>query len=480
MVAHSLVSNCSCDRITPRRECSSADPRARLIGGTRTPLRAVDERLCRAIADLSSDDPDFWTFATEARRDDLHGLYQYPAMMVPRMQRALLAAVLGEQPDVRSLLDPFVGAGTVLSEAMYAGLDVRAQDVNPLAVLVCRAKAGPFHPRRLRAAATRTLKAARADGSHEPAAEFPNLGKWFTPTAIVELSRLRRAIRAEPDLWVRRFLWVVLAETVRRTSCSRTSTYKLHIRPKSELVDLPSPLAVFDSVLDRNLERHADFTLALDGAGVLDSGAYQGRLECRLADARRPIDGGFDVVVTSPPYGDNTSTVPYGQSSYLPLQWIDVNDIDPKLDSSYLRSTYEIDTRSLGGVRPRGPIAVLSEELCARSPSLSTVLAQLRDMPRDRSARVYFFARDLDACLGPIAHALRPNGYMLWTVGNRRVGGVQIQLGQIIAELLVTHGVTAVTRVRRRIPSKRMATRNSFAATMRSEEILVFRKGISG
>jgi len=209
---------------------------------------------------------------------------------------------------------------------------------------------------------------------------------------------------------------------------------------------------------------------------VLQDGAYRGHIDCRVADARQPIDGLFDVVVTSPPYGDNSSTVPYGQSSYLPLQWIDLQDVDPDVNTSCLRSTHEIDARSLGGARPRGNVRVLSEELRGRSPALCKLLTQLQDMPRDRSARVYFFARDLDASLGQIARVLRPNGYMLWTVGNRRVVGVQVPLGQIVSELLATHGAGIITSVNRRIPSKRMPTRNSFASTMRSEEILIFRK----
>jgi SAM-dependent methyltransferase len=396
--------------------------------------------------------------------------------MVPAMQRALLGAVLCAQPSVRSLLDPFVGSGTVVSEAMYAGLDVRGLDVNPLAVLVCRAKAGPFRPRRLRAAVRQALRAARADGGTEPEADFPNVGKWFTARAVRELSRLRRAIRAEGELWARRFLWVALAETVRRTSCSRTSTYKLHIRPSAEVAGLPSPLAVFDAVVGRNLARHAAFAGALRAAGLLDGAGYRGRVACDLADAREPIEGTFDVVVTSPPYGDNTSTVPYGQSSYLPLQWIDAADIDPGMDGSYLRTTHEIDARSLGGARPRGDVASLSEDLRRRSSALDATLAGLGAAPRDRAARVYFFVRDLDASLGQIARALRPNGYMLWTIGNRRVGGVQVPLGQIVADLLDAHGVARVLTLDRRIPSKRMATRNSFAATMRAEEVIVFRK----
>jgi hypothetical protein len=41
---------------------------------------------------------------------------------------------------------------------------------------------------------------------------------------------------------------------------------------------------------------------------------------------------------------------------------------------------------------------------------------------------------------------------------------------------MTAHGVDLVTKVERRIPSKRMATRNAIAATMRTESTLVGRK----
>ena len=38
-------------------------------------------------------------------------------------------------------------------------------------------------------------------------------------------------------------------------------------------------------------------------------------------------DSLYDLLVTSPPYGDNRTTVPYGQHAFLPLQWVELSDI---------------------------------------------------------------------------------------------------------------------------------------------------------
>ena len=439
----------------------------------------MDEELREGIRLLSQNDADYWTFSRKTDREDAHGYYQYPAMMIPRLQRELMKLILQLQPRVSSVFDAFAGSGTILTETMYSGLNARAHDVNPLAVLLCKAKTGPFSYETLASQIDSLVRRISHDQSETPAVEFSGLKKWFTAEAITALSRIHRAITKEPDQWVRRIFWITVAETVRLTSNSRTSTYKLHIRPQSEIDALPDPLVTFLAILERNRKRHASLAETLAAAGLLTNGCYIGDVTCKLHDAREPVDGQFDLLVTSPPYGDNTSTVPYGQNSYLPLQWIDPKDLPSPAESDYLKSTYEIDNLCLGGTLPRGDLWELSSGLRKRSPSLERTLKALLLLPRDRSARVYAFVRDLDQCLTPLARSIRKNGYLLVTIGNRRVGGVEVPSDSMLTELFAERGVEFVTAVDRRIPAKRMATRNNVASTMRSERILIFRQGRS-
>ena len=90
--------------------------------------------------------------------------------------------------------------------------------------------------------------------------------------------------------------------------------------------------------------------------------------------------------------------------------------------------------------------------------------------------RVAAFWHDLDRCLTPILSALRPNAYMVWVVGNRRVGNRIVPMHEILSELIMARGAQPVVTLERRIPSKRMANRNDVAKTMSSERILVMRK----
>ena len=439
---------------------------------------STDDRIARALQRLSDADDDYWAFRGRAARGKSQGLTQYPAMMVPAMQAVLIKVVAEVHGSVTRVFDPFAGSGTTLVECMRLGLDYDGQDINPLAVLFCRTKAGPFHVHRLDGVAKEVVERACADRGRTVEAEFPGLEKWFCPTAITQLSRIRRTIRRVEHAWCRRVLWTGLAETVRLTSNSRTSTFKLHVRSNDDLESRKvSPLKTFATVVSDMTKRlHEEAEALREASRLTTNGYYRGDLGIRLWDSKKSRPNGLlhDLLVTSPPYGDNTSTVPYGQYSYLPLQWIDLEDIDEGADARCLRTSHEIDATSLGGSRKSAIQGVA--HLLEVSPSLKQTLGRLEELPADRGRRVAAFCRDLNSVLSSAVGALRSGAYMIWTVGNRRVGGESIPTDAILEELLVTRGVCPVTRVERRIPNKRMATRNAIASTMRGEAILVFRK----
>lgn len=420
----------------------------------------------------------YWDFRWGAKRDGLHGVTQYPAMMVPAMQSKLLDVLCEVLGDGITMVDPFVGSGTTLVEAMRRGIDFCGQDFNPLAVLISRSKIGPFNIAKLQAAITSVHAAALKDRRKAIDIDFPGQRKWFSERAARELARLRRAIIEQKPQWVRRMLWVILAETVRLTSNSRTSTFKLHIRSEEELADRKvDVLTEFQGIAREAVERTKQEVSKLSAARTLKRGRYQRVAKVELGDSSRALPGErkFDLLVTSPPYGDGVSTVPYGQYSYLPLQWIDKADVASNFDDKFLASTHEIDSRALGGCR-HGALE-RAEDVVSQSPALQDYLTALENEPRDRAVRVAAFFADVVPMLDTVCKRMQPGGYMVWTVGNRRVGGISQPLDQILTELLEYRGCVLVAKLERAIPSKRMACRNAISQTMRKEQVLLLRAG---
>ena len=440
-----------------------------------TSLDHSDRALVARLDSLSAADKEYWSFRGKSRRGHAHGFFQYPAMMVPQMQGELMRAVSAAQPGITSAFDPCVGSGTTLTESMLHGLRFTGWDVNPLAVLLCLVKTGPFFPIALKVKTDEVLGRVAADTSSTIETDLPNVWKWFERDVALALSKLRRAIRTESARWARRFFWVALADAVRLSSNSRTSTFKLHIRPKEEImVRRPSPVALFEEAARRNIGHIETQCTFLKERGLLNQGRYARDAETHLWDATRPPSlretGRHDLLISSPPYGDNKSTVPYGQYSYLPLNWIDGSDILKEWDEEWLRTTHEIDTRSLGGVR-RG---IESAEVSDVSPAFRRLAAMLMNSPKDRLQRVTAFCADLNRAIEVILKEMNPGAYLVWTVGNRRVAGQTVLLDEIMTDLLVSRGCRRIARITRPILSKRMAVKNNVSGTMRTESVLVF------
>ncbi len=447
-------------------------------------LADVDNALLRSLA-RHSDDDDFWSSKSRDRADSAHCIFQYPAMMVPVVQRRLLKILMDAQPAIRSLYDPFVGSGTSLVSGMHFGLSVYGNDVNPLAVLISRVRTARKVEFTIGAIAKHVGLMALRDRKTRIETTLVNRDKWFKADVADELSRLRRAIRKQEDLWVRRFLWTILAETVRLTSNDRTSTYKLHARPAAEIASRHlSPIQIFDELSLQGADSFFEFRSALRKREVLLNGRYREDSRVLLADTRDQRhedwsrEAPFDLLMTSPPYGDNRTTVPYGQHAYLPLHWIDLHDIDQHVDVGTIRTTHEIDRRSLGGQ----PCLAKQEQeaLFTDSPTLSAFASALPSTPADGRDRLFRFYLDFHKSLRAIVHLMRANGYMIWTVGNRSIGGRQVPTDAVLTELLLGMGCRTVDTLTRTIHHKRMPGRNATSATMREERILIVRKCSSG
>lgn len=437
---------------------------------------STDTAIKRHLSSLSKEQEDYWSFRGKASRENCHGYFQYPAMMVPQLQRELIAAIRKVQPTIKSIFDPFVGSGTILTETMVQGLDFAGIDINPLAILSCMAKSGPFRNDKLRNLSQKLLRTIQNDNGSEIEADFPGINKWFEPKVIHELSIIRRSIRKDKTKWCRRFFWIALAETVRLTSNSRVSTFKLHIRTVSDIACRQiSPIKLFQQILESNIEKHLSQQKLLLKNGFIENGSYTGKVELYLHDCSKlskSRDGKYDLLVTSPPYGDNATTVPYGQYSYLPLQWIDIKDIYARLDSSFLSSTHAIDSSSLGGSRKN--VESRKDQLFDVSFSLKSFSEKLDN--EDLIKKVIAFSRDLYLSLTPILASMKRNSYTIWTLGNRRVGDQLVPLDSILQEFLLSKKCFFVEKIERKIPSKRMAVKNNIADTMRAETILIMRK----
>jgi site-specific DNA-methyltransferase (cytosine-N4-specific) len=419
---------------------------------------------------------DYWSFKNASKRRGAHALIHYPAMMVPNLQGNILAAMKEVSPTSQKVLDPFVGSGTVLVESMNLGLDFSGVDINPLAVLSCLAKSGPYFIDAFTDKAATLVSRINADRITRHESTFFGRDKWFEVDAALGISKVARNIKDVDALWARRLFWLALARVIRTCCNSRSSTYKLHIKKAVDINAGVDPVKAFIETIEAYKKHLKDQTADWSEKGLLMRGRYQKSVCITAGDSTSTLEEAgqlFDVVMTSPPYGDNKTTIPYGQYAFLPLQWIPMEDISPSIKAGVLANTHALDTASLGGSAKNA--AERAEMLRSEFESVRKYLTQLS--PKGSGIKRFgAFFGDLAPCIEQICNSTNSGGYHAWTIGNRHIEGIRVPMEEILEEMLDKCGVGTIGRIHRSIHAKKMAARNNLSSTMNTEIIVLAKK----
>lgn len=435
----------------------------------------MSENLKRHIEAISSETLNGENYS---RSDFARSILNYPAMMVPSVQEPIIEALSYALNKNVSLMDPFMGASNTLVTGMKYGMNVFGQDINPLSILLSQVKTSFYQKEELIDADKRVISTINGDNSDVIEISFINIDKWFTKDIQAELSKIYRAIRREQNLKIRKFFWVVLAETIRLTSNDRTSTFKMHMRPIEEINSRQiSAIKTFTSVSKKNIKNISDYISVLIQSGHIKKEKYVKNIDVVWGDTNSEIKTKktFNLLVTSPPYGDNQTTVTYGQFSYLPLQWIPVEDIDDSIAIDYLKTAQSIDNKSLGG-QVKESINEIEERVFEKSKTLKKFVTQFKDNERKKAEKVTRFINDLDNSIDKMLPHMRKDSFLVWTIGNRNVNKQVVQNDLILKELFTHKGVSLFTDLEREILSKRMPGRNNFSNMMSKEKIIIFKK----
>ena len=416
---------------------------------------------------------------TAKRADNLHRLFLYPAMMVPVTQSLIIEAISGNLPINAMAIDPYMGSATSLMSCMEYGLGIYGQDINPLAVLIAQAKISSFDIELITNTLEELMSRIKADSSDSINVNFPGIDKWFTKQVQIDLSKIRRNIQNVNNKDIRKLFWVIMSEVIRIDSNDRTSTFKLHRRAEEDISKRTvNVISDFETLCKRGILDITLFRNKLDNSKLLQNNIYIKPNTICWGNTTEKIhsDLKFDLLVSSPPDGDNHTTVTYGQHSYLQLQWIDSSDLDFSIDYDYLRSTQEIDRQSLGGRIDSKELTKKLTEILNNIPSLKEFYDNLPHQERPLYNKTISFIQDFEKSLDVIVRSMKEKAFYVWTIGNRNVNKREIPNDKILIDLMRNKGVDLIFNVEREILNKKQSKRNRSSKTMEKERILIFQR----
>jgi SAM-dependent methyltransferase len=242
----------------------------------------------------------------------MSGVHFHPARFISQLP-SILVSRLSDPGQV--VLDPFCGSGTTLTEAQRLGRRAIGCDINPVSILISRAKTTQLGSGRVRESLLALVAAAAgADaGDRNLIPASVQTEKWYSPSIAAGLGAMHAHIQATTDD-EERVIKRLCFSSVLLKSCRET-------RHWGYVCDNTRPVAEPDrnliEILDRSVgeivEAFEDRDDALPPATVIETPA-------KLLDQYLEQES-VDLVVTSPPY---EGVVDYVKSQRLTLEWLDL------------------------------------------------------------------------------------------------------------------------------------------------------------
>ncbi len=367
--------------------------------------------------------------------------HPYPAMVPDELAIKLAKSHVTETSKV---LDPFCGSGRFLMASAALGADCVGYDVNPLACILTAAKAA--NPR-MGILETIAKEAANPQIRRIRAIPISLRSKvkvqWFSDKVASELAAIIKWInRLDLTAAERLIVAASLSAATRDAAWIRKSGWKLH------RVSEPERNHWNISAWDRFAYRLTHYINDSCMMPILGNVKVQLQHAHTVPQIRKPKSL-YDVILTSPPYGDSYSTVQYGGASGICL---DVVSRIHGLEDSFSYG-HEIDTSCLGGMKNTeiGPIKGLRKYWAGSSQS-------------DAAIRISHFLKEYALSCKGVANSLKPGGKAIYVVGRRSVEGFRLKLDLYTEDQFLENGMRLLKVERRKLREKRLPSNiNRFA-----------------
>lgn len=389
-------------------------------------------------------------------------IHPFPARMAPD----LALAVLEDMPQGSIILDPMMGSGTVIRQALEYGHNAVGYDLDPLAVLMTRAWTTEVEDGAIATLLDDVLSRVAALGQTIPTLEWQQddetqsfLEYWFYDTqrqdlarlahvlAEIEASTLTPPLAAALSVLKVAFSRIIVTKEQAASLARDTSHSRPHrVATVSEYRVAPN----FErsvAQLRRRLEEHPPRGIARTGRG--DARALQ--LDAESVDA----------VITSPPY---LNAIDYMRGHRMSLVWL----------GHSIPSLRIVRSSSIGAERAADVHTRQAEVL-----AVTVSMRGLEALDRRLEGIIGRYALDLIGMTAEIARVLRPNGKATFVVGNSCIKGKFINNTQGVATASILAGMTVVATRERDLPNANRylpVTGDSLSKRMRTETVLTCQK----
>ena len=390
-----------------------------------------------------------------------HNLHAFAAKFPPQLPRAFIRG-LTSPGDV--VLDPMMGSGTTVVEALLEGRQGIGVDIDPLALCLSHVKTTPVDIDRLRNIGYEVISRANALLSNrkiideELVTRFDERTKafvdyWFLPATQRQLMAMILAIQEVTDRVILHFLELTFSSIIITKSGGVSRARDLaHSRPHLDKTKTPR------NALERFLVR---FRKNLASIAQLETNSRKAMPIDGDARFMPFSDGTIDLIVTSPPYAN---AIDYMRAHKFSLVWFGAS----VADLSELRAEY------VGSER-------IGHRQCATLPDRpETILRQLTERDGTKAAILRKYFIEMKSVLAEMYRVLRSDSVAIVVVGTSMMRNICVQTHFCIADMAAELGFDVVgiakrvlDRNKRMMPARFGKKGNSMIEQRMHEEFVI-------
>jgi len=422
-----------------------------------------------------------------------HNFHSFPAKFPPQLPREF---ILGLTKPGEVVLDPMAGSGTTIVEALLHTRCGIGFDIDPLAIMMMRAKTTELDPERIADVGTIISRNAALTANEQPDALNRQLETrwdaktktfvdyWFAKETQVELLALINEIDRVLDSRLRLFFRLILSGIIITKSGGVSLAFDLaHTRPHKakvvkaasgeilfgqELAIDPSPRVSLLTKTVRSPLAEFDKRLRRSMSGLISYQTGFRQPLIQFGDAQQlPLnDDSIDLIVTSPPYLSNA--IDYMRAHKFSLVWLG----------------YSVE--SLGTKRKEyiGGESLTDIEFEEMPEFTNQIIARISQINRSKGRIAHRYYSEMARVLREMYRVLKPGKGAVLVVGTSIVQGIDTQIDRCLTDLgvacgfeVVGVGIRQIDRDKRMLPAGAIANRNSqIQQRMHSEYVIGLHK----
>jgi hypothetical protein len=389
-------------------------------------------------------------------------IHPFPARMAPD----LALAALEEMPQGSIILDPMMGSGTVVRQALEFGHHALGYDLDPLAVLMTSAWTTEVRDEAIATLLEDVIQRVAALEKTIPALPWQQddetqsfLEYWFYDAQRNDLARLAYVLAELDASALAPPLSAALS--VLKVAFSRIIVTKEQAASLARDTSHSRPHRVA-TVSDYRVVPNFERSVAQLRRRLAEHPPRGVARTCR-GDARAlTLDAeSVDAVITSPPY---LNAIDYMRGHRLSLVWLGYS----------IPSLRTVRSSSIGAER--------AADAHTRQAEVSAVIEAMRGpdaLDRRLEGIMGRYALDLIGMTAEIARVLRTNGKATFVVGNSCIKGKFIDNAQGVATASILAGMTVVATRERDLPNANRylpVSGDNLSKRMRTETVLTCQK----